>query len=265
MLLASGLWAEKSVAQQNIPPAKTEYLDNDGKMMPSAAGARYRRETVYTDSIGGTVRDYYVGGILQESKSFDNIRKEIPNGTFESWHENGKLASHQEFVHGKQAGERLLYYESGQLKRREQYQDGKRTAGQCYDAQGGAITFFEYQVMPVYPEGKGDQLAIINAVARSIRYPKDALKANVQGRVFVKFIVDKEGHVADVEVVQSLFPSLDAETVRAVRQLHRFRPGLQDGLSVAVSFTLPIHYGIDPAPARSFFGGTRTTYELPKD
>jgi protein TonB len=265
VLLASGLGAEKSVAQQNIPPAKTEYFDTNGKIMPSAAGARYRRETVYTDSIGGTVQDYYVGGILQEIKSFDNIRKEIPNGTFESWHENGKLASHQEFVHGKQIGERRFYYESGQLKRHEQYQEGKRTAGECYDAQGGTIAFFEYEVMPIYPEGKGDQLAIVNAVARSIRYPKDALKAGVQGRVFVKFQVDKTGQVIEVELVKGLFPSLDAETVRAVRQLRRFKPGLQDGLPVTVSYTLPIRYGIDPSRTSSLFGGIRTTYELPKE
>jgi len=261
---ASTLGAGTCAAQQLIPPAKTEYLSLNGKVVPSAEGAFYRRETVYTDSIGGTVKDYYLSGKPESTTTFDNIRKSIPHGTDESWYGDGQLKLHQEFAHGKLAGERRLYYPSGQLKRREQYQDGQRTSGQCYDGQGGAVAFFEYEVMPVYPEGAGDQRAIVSAVARGIRYPKDALKAGVQGLVFVKFVVDKDGQVADIEVVQGLSPSLDAETVRAVRQLRRFKPGLQDGAAVAVSFTLPVRYGIDPTPARSFFGGTRTTYELSK-
>lgn len=106
---ASILGAGTCAAQQIIPPAKTEYLSLNGKVLPSADGALHRRETVYMDSVGGTVKDYFLSGKLESTTTFDNIRKSIQHGTAESWYGDGQLKMHQEFAHGKLAGERRLY------------------------------------------------------------------------------------------------------------------------------------------------------------
>ncbi|MGI4865805.1 MAG: TonB family protein [Janthinobacterium lividum] len=247
LLLAGALRAEMSAAQQVAPPLKTEYLDANFTALPSATGARYRRETEYCDSVGGTIRQYYANGQRYSTAAYEHILKNIAHGTFESWHPNGQLAAHEDYTHGQLAGERRLYFDSGQLKRYEQYQDGQRTAGECYTEQGQPIAFSEYEVLPVYPEGLGDERAIVAAISRSIHYPQDALAAGVQGQVFVKFIVTKDGQVNDVEVVKSVLPSLDAETVRAVQQLRPFKPGAQDGQPAVFSFTVPVSYNIAPS------------------
>lgn len=247
VLLAAGLRAEPSVAQQAHPAVKTEYLDANFTALPSATGARYRRETEYCDSVGGTIRQYYLNGQQYSSAAYEHILKNITHGTFESWHANGQLAAHEDYTHGQLTGERRLYFSTGQLKRYEQYQDGQRTAGECYTEQGQPVAFTEYEVLPVYPEGLGDERAIVAAISRSIHYPQDALAAGVQGQVFVKFIVTKDGQVDDIEVVKSVLPSLDAETVRAVRQLQAFKPGSQDGQPAVFSFTVPVSYTIAPA------------------
>lgn len=253
LLLAGGLRAEFSVAQSAVPPLKTEYLDANLAVLPTAAGAQYRRETEYRDSVGGTVRQYRLNGQLHSTAAYEHVLKNIAHGAFESWHANGQLAVHEDFTHGQLVGERRVYFANGQLKRYEQYQDGQRTAGECYTEQGEPLAFSEYEVLPVYPEGLGDERAIVAAIGRSIHYPPDALKAGVQGQVFVKFTVTTTGRVDRVEVVKSVLPALDAETVRAVRQLRPFTPGSQDGEPAVFSFTVPVSYSI--APGRTLVEG----------
>jgi protein TonB len=252
LLLAGGLWASPSAAQQAAAP-KTELLDAATTKLPTATGAQYRRTTEYRDSVGGTVREYWPSGQLRSATAYEHIQKNIVHGTCESWYEDGQLAAHEDYTHGQLSGERRLYFATGQLKRYEQYQDGQRTIGECYTEQGEPVAFAEYEMLPVYCEGLGDERAIIAAISRGIQYPADALAAGAQGQVFVRFVVLADGQVDKVEVVKGVVPSLDAETVRAVRQLQRFRPGLQDGAPVAFSFTVPVSYSI--AQRHTLVGG----------
>lgn len=263
-LIFLGLAAGEAAAQQIIPPLKKEFLDSAWHVLPSAAGARYRRETEYRDSTAGVVRDYYLSGQLQSREEFEHVRKRRYDGVSEYFYESGQLKRHAEYAHGQRNGEfksyfpdgRLegravytqdkvdgeltFYYPSGQLKRREQYAAGKRTTGECFATDGQLIPFFEFEIMLRYPEGDGGLGTIIMAISRNFRYPKDALRARVQGRVLVAFNVTDKGAVADVKIVEPLFPSVDAEAIRAVQQLRRFTPGQQDGQPVKVAFTAPI-------------------------
>jgi protein TonB len=235
-----GVAASEAAAQQVIPPLKKEFLDSAWHVLPSAAGARYRRETEYRDSTAGVVRDYYLSGQLQSSEEFDNIRKRSYHGVSECFTETGRLVSRAEFDHGRRTGDLILYYPSGQLKRREHYAADLRSTGECFAADGRPVPFFEFEIMPRYSEGNGSMLAIIQAIGRNFRYPKDARRAGVEGRVLVSFNVTALGTVADVQIKESLFPSVDAEAIQAVYRLKRFTPGQQDGQPVQVSFTAPI-------------------------
>ena len=263
-LLFVCLGLSEAAAQQVIPPLKKEFLDSAWHALPSASGAVYRRETEYRDSTAGTVRDYYLSGQLQSREEFENVRKHRYNGTSEYFYESGQLKEQVEYIHGQHDGELryyypdgqlqeresyvqdqpngelTLYYPTGQLKRREQYAAGKRTTGECFAPEGTPILFFEFEIMPRYSEGDGGFPAIVTAIARNFNYPKDARRAGIQGRVLVSFNVTPQGTVADVKIVEPLFPSVDAEAMQAVQRLKRFTPGQQDGKSVKVSFTVPI-------------------------
>ncbi|GAB3308166.1 TonB family protein [Hymenobacter humi] len=242
--LLGGLGVEPAAAQQVIPPSKTEYIDSTGAVLPSEIGAWSRRETTYTDSVGGVVRSYARSGKLRSSWSYEHIRKQIAHGTVEMWFDNGQLSYHSEFAHNQQVGEFRVYYANGQLKRRQIMDAAHAGTGECFLENGQPTAFFEYEVMPVYSDGDGSFRAVVNAVMRNVKYPKDALKARAEGRVFVSFVVTDKGEVAKIKVVKGVFPSLDTAAVWAVQQLKPFTPGKQDGQPVQVSFTVPITFRI---------------------
>jgi protein TonB len=79
----------------------------------------------------------------------------------------------------------------------------------------------------------------------NLRYPDQARKNNIQGRVLVQFVVRKDGRVADAKIAKSANPLLDAEALRVVRIMPKWIPGRQDGKPVDVYFTLPVTFKLD--------------------
>ena len=92
---------------------------------------------------------------------------------------------------------------------------------------------------PVYPGGLN---ALMVFLSENLNYPSSAMDNGIQGRVVVKFVVTKEGRVTNVEVVESVDPSLDAEALRVISLLKGFNPGVYDGKKVDVWYTLPVSF-----------------------
>lgn len=84
----------------------------------------------------------------------------------------------------------------------------------------------------------------IASVQSHISYPPLALKAGIEGRVIVQFVIDKTGKVLDPQVIRGIGGGCDEEAVHAVLQA-KFQPGLQRGRPVAVRYTLPITFRIN--------------------
>ena len=84
----------------------------------------------------------------------------------------------------------------------------------------------------------------IASVQSHISYPPLALKAGIEGRVIVQFVIDKTGKVLDPMVIRGIGGGCDEEAVRAVLKAN-FQPGLQRGRPVAVRYTLPITFQIN--------------------
>jgi TonB family protein len=99
-----------------------------------------------------------------------------------------------------------------------------------------------YETVEQMPEFPGGMEALISFLQENVKYPENAVKNDVEGRVLVQFIVDKTGQVCDAEVVRSVSEELDAEALRVVKSMPNFIPGRQDGKPVAVWFTLPITF-----------------------
>ena len=85
---------------------------------------------------------------------------------------------------------------------------------------------------------------VMQYVVRNIKYPKDALEMKVQGKVFVQFIVEKDGSLSNVRVIRPVYPSLDEEACRVIRGMSQWSPGIQKGKPVRVSYTLPINFSL---------------------
>ncbi len=105
-----------------------------------------------------------------------------------------------------------------------------------------------YNSVEQMPEFPGGVAAMMRYLQENIKYPPEAAKNDIEGRVIVQFIIDKTGEVGDVKVVRPVSEELDAEAVRVVKSFPKFEPGRQDGEAVAVWYTLPISFKLQSKP-----------------
>jgi TonB family protein len=92
------------------------------------------------------------------------------------------------------------------------------------------------------PEFPGGDLALKKFISRAIKYPESAVERSIQGRVFVKYTVNKDGHVSDAKIARGVDPSLDKEALRVIMSLPKWKAGMQNGKAVRVSLMFPITF-----------------------
>ena len=102
-------------------------------------------------------------------------------------------------------------------------------------------TFYVVEDMPKFPGGNIQQY-----VADNLRYPAAAKEKGIEGKVYVRFVIDTTGKTIAPEIVRGVSPELDAEALRLVREMPAWQPGMQGGKPVRVSFTLPINFRLTP-------------------
>ncbi len=95
------------------------------------------------------------------------------------------------------------------------------------------------------PEFPGGEVALLKHVAENTKYPPIAKENGVSGRVFVQFVIDKTGAVTKVQVMRGVDPALDAEAIRVVKTLPKWKPGSQRGKPVPVTYVLPINFKLN--------------------
>lgn len=94
------------------------------------------------------------------------------------------------------------------------------------------------------PEFVGGMDSLFAFLGKNLVYPKEAKKNGIQGRVFVGFVVGKEGVVREVKIIRGVHPLLDAEALRVVKLMPEWKPGILDGEPVSVSFNLPLNFNL---------------------
>jgi TonB family protein len=99
--------------------------------------------------------------------------------------------------------------------------------------------FFIVEDMPEFP---GGELALHKWIANEIKYPVIAQENGIQGKVYVTFVIGKDGSVSNANVARGVDSSLDKEALRVVNALPKWKPGKQRGKQVNVSYTLPIEF-----------------------
>ena len=101
-----------------------------------------------------------------------------------------------------------------------------------------------YDYVDQMPEYPGGMPALIEFLQTNVKYPADAEKQKVEGRVLVPFVVETDGSVTDVKLAKKAFPSLDAEGMRVVKAMPKWTPGKHEGKLVRVQYTLPINFSL---------------------
>ena len=99
--------------------------------------------------------------------------------------------------------------------------------------------FMVAEQMPEFPGGMKELLKFLQ---NNLKYPENAMKNNVQGRVIVQFVVEKDGTLTEFKVARSVDPDLDAEALRVLQTMPKWKPGMQRGKIVRVKFTVPVSF-----------------------
>ena len=123
--------------------------------------------------------------------------------------------------------------------------------GPSYD---DVVSYYDCDQRPVFLNSPEITPFMEKWVYPNLKYPESAVRAGVQGRVMVDFIIDKEGKVTDVRVVKSVDPELDEEAVRVVSASPKWKPGRMGGRKVRTSVTVPVEFRLKKKNSKGNFG-----------
>ena len=123
--------------------------------------------------------------------------------------------------------------------------------GPAYD---DVVSYYDCDQRPTFLNSADIAPFMDKWVYQNLKYPEDAVRDGVQGRVMVDFVIDKDGKVTDVRVVRSVDPELDAEAVRVISASPKWKPGRMGGEKVRTSVTVPVEFRLRKKGSKGNFG-----------
>ncbi len=99
-----------------------------------------------------------------------------------------------------------------------------------------------FQIVEEMPSYPGGDKALMEYIAKNIKYPQIARESGIQGRVFVGFVVEPDGHVSNVKLLRGIGGGCDEEAMRVIKSMPKWKPGKQRGKAVRVSYQIPVMF-----------------------
>jgi protein TonB len=123
---------------------------------------------------------------------------------------------------------------------------GTNTQGGAIDGNGTGTDNTIHQIggVEVYPEFPGGMEAWAKFLRNNLRYPYLAQESEIQGKVYISFVVEKDGSITDVKVVKGIGGGCDEEAMRVIKKSPKWKAGLQGDQAVRVRYQMPIHYAL---------------------
>ena len=151
------------------------------------------------------------------------IKKTITIKEDETLTINEKLQISNEVTSAKQNADKIVVKDEGISS-----ENGKVFEGEIFKV---------VEVMPEFPGGAGKMMEFIQ---KNLKYPMTARENDIQGRVFVTFVIEPDGSITNVTVMRGIGGGCDEEAIRIVQSMPNWKPGKQRGVAVRSSFTVPI-------------------------
>jgi TonB family protein len=244
----------------------TSWYDMRWKEITTRQGAAYFRTKTRTND-GWAVTDHYLTGSPQMTGLYADDSQHIRKGEFQWYSNAGRVIHTCTYVDNKEEGKETFYREDGSVEmtgtnRQDEkdgpwmayYPSGKLSGKAVYakDKQISAEFFLEdgspnkaAKVFMKSAEFPGGSDGFLQFLKQNFKYPKAAIKKEIQGTVIVGFMVTKDGKVADLTVIQSVDKRLDEEAVRVIRKAPRWDPAIQGGIPVDSYCKQPIVYRLE--------------------
>ena len=113
----------------------------------------------------------------------------------------------------------------------------------CFMLLGCVNVYSQENYVPANPEIKPKFIGDLNKyLSEHIVYPKDAEKQEIQGIVYVSFIVEKDGSISTVKIAKGITASLDSAAVNVTRQMPKWSPSMDNGQAVRCKYDMPVHF-----------------------
>lgn len=181
--------------------------------------------------------------LIRESyDSLGTARVEDGNGYYKGYDETFRYITEEGSVKN---GQRDDFWKGGDTVLKEtfteNYEYGELINGAATYDDGTRVTYTKREIVPQFNGGLD---AFGNYLGKNIRYPADAREKNIQGRVIISFVVEKDGSIGDAKVAKSVYPSVDAEAVRVIKNSPKWIPGFRFGRPVRVLYSVPISFNL---------------------
>lgn len=160
-------------------------------------------------------------------------------GPYRKWNLQGELIFEAFYEQNKLHGPLITFWDGWQIRRREEYQQGRLVRGSCFDEQGGELAHFPLFVPAAFP---GGEEARQHFFSRQLTYPPRAVALAESGYVLVEFVVDKEGMVGQARLLRGVSPDLDQEALKAIEAMPRWIPARFDGETCETWLVMPLHF-----------------------
>lgn len=231
------------------------YFDKDNDSC-TLEKAKYYHEyaSIPEDSVHFIRWKKRVDGVIEAKEEFRRPMGNVPmkfDGVQEYYWESGllelrtsrKYRADQRQFESDLHGLTQAYFENGVQRRNDFYQNGLLVEGHCWTSKGLDTAYYILEKKAHFPSVTGDiDRDFQRFIAENVAYPKKAKRMGVTGKVYISFIVEKDGRIEDVKVAKSAHKLLDEAALEAVRPMPHWEPAIWNGKPVRMSFTVPISF-----------------------
>ena len=257
-----------------------QYLDERERPLPGPEGATYYREITPMGNLY-SVKDFYAsnGNLAMEATCSEIEPRLAYDGPYKTYHENGKLMEDGTYEDNKKLGLWKTFYENGQQEEEVLYEKDKALHQQHWDESGTAqlvngsghytekssfrgeqhieildhLLIASYSIDPANSDTtyvvvqetasyKDGMPGLYKMIGKTLRYPAEARRRGIEGKVFVEFVIEKDGKVRDVKAIKGPDKILNEEAERVMRMMNDWTPGKVRGKPVAQMMVLPLAF-----------------------
>lgn len=227
-LQMQGAYTDTSYENENGP---CEYYGEDGSI---------QKKCIYLHAqLNGLYQEYHSNGKLK-TEGFYLLGNR--NGTFKEFDSTGYLMITTPYKSGKIDGEVFGYFSNGKIRRRETYKLGLMKEGFCYTATGIDTTYFPHETYPMLGSNPD---VLYEFLGKNIQYPPLCRELAIEGKVILKYTVNMEGKIENLQVYYSKHELFTKEALRVIKLAPTYTPATYEGKKISVPITLPIKFQLN--------------------
>lgn len=159
----------------------------------------------------------------------------IKDGTGYYKEENKDGSEEGNYVNSKKDG--IWKGKANNATYEELFMDGKFISGESTSKDGKIIKYKQWGDPPSYPGGINE---FYQYLGREIKFPKEAIAFGIQGKLYVNFVIDKDGSLTDIKFKNTVGFGVEEEVFRVLRNSRKWNPGIQHGIPIRVAYNIPI-------------------------